>query len=74
MSNLNDAVTALVASYGDIRAEARTYQFTKSEIDDALSKVDADSAEGVVLRLLSYNAIETPTKAKKSADPVDQEV
>lgn len=66
MSDLDNAVKALISSYGDIRAEAKTYQFNLSDVNAALAKVDADTAEGVVLNLLLQNAIDdTPVKTKK---------
>lgn len=62
---LKDAVETLILSYGDIRAEAKTYQFPEDEILTAIAEYPADSAENIVLKLLLENAIKTEKKAKK---------
>ena len=60
--NLKSAVKQLICSYGDIRAEAKTYQFNKSEILSELNDCPADSAEAIVLKLLLNNAIQDKTE------------
>lgn len=62
---LKDAIKSLTESYGDIRAEAKMYQFNESEILEAMAKYDLDSAEGVVLKLLYESSIKADKKAKK---------
>lgn len=68
MSTLKDAVNALTNSYGDIKAEARQYRFGMAEVLNELNKVEADSAEGVVLNLLLESAVSDGEKpVKKTA-------
>lgn len=62
---LKDAVNTLILSYGDIRAEAKSYQFSEDEILAEMAKHPADSAENIVLKLLFENAIKAEKKAKK---------
>lgn len=69
MVTLKQAVETLINSYGDIKAEAKTYQFGKSEILAELSKVDGDTAEGVVLNLLLESAIDDGEKVTKAKAP-----
>jgi hypothetical protein len=69
MVTLKQAVETLINSYGDIKAEAKTYQFGKSEILDELSKVNDDTAEGVVLNLLLESAIYDGEKVTKAKAP-----
>lgn len=65
MTTLKQAVETLINSYGDIKAEAKTYQFGKSEILAELAKVDSDTAEGVVLNLLLESAVDNEEKVTK---------
>lgn len=62
---LKDVVKTLILSYGDIRAEAKTYQFPEDEILAEIAKNPADSAENIVLKLLLENAIKAQQRAKK---------
>ena len=59
---IKNAVKYLICSYGDIRAEAKTYQFKKSEILTEIDTCPSDSAEAIVLKLLLDNAIEDKTE------------
>lgn len=65
MVTLKQAVKALTGSYGDIKAEAKTYSFDYDEVKKELDKADPDSAEGVVLNLLLQGAVKA-TKAAKA--------
>lgn len=59
---LKDAVKHLISSYGDIRAEAKTYQFDESEVLKAMEECKDDTAEKVVLTLLLESALKKPAK------------
>lgn len=67
MTTLKQAIKDLTSSYGDIRAEARQYQFGMAEVLNEISKVEADSAEGVVLNLLLESAVSDGEKAVKKS-------
>ena len=74
---VKSAVDFLVASYGDISAQAKTFVLNPDDIADALIEVDADSAEAVVLNMLQEaNPIPAPVvtnkKATVSADSTDK--
>lgn len=59
---LKDAVKQLVGSYGDIRAEAKTYQFDEAEILKAIAECKDDTAEKIVLNLLLKSATKKAAK------------
>lgn len=65
MTTLKQAIETLSNSYGDIKAEAKTYQFGKSEILAELAKTDGDTAEGVVLNILLQSATDDSEKVAK---------
>ena len=68
MSALDQVVEALVSATGDLDLIARFSVVDANEVAGALLTVEADSAEGVALRLLAkYNPIvQTVNVSKKS--------
>lgn len=67
---IKSAVDFLVASYGDIAAQAKTYILNPDDVAAALNEVDVDSAEYVVLSMLqSANPVViVEKKTKTNAD------
>jgi hypothetical protein len=60
MSALDQVIEALVSATGDLDLIARFSVVDPSEVAAALASVEADSAEGVALRLLAkYNPVVT---------------
>lgn len=57
MPNIKDAVKTLSNSYGDIRSEAKSWNFSAKEVDAELSKAKPDTAEYVVLNLLKNSVV-----------------
>lgn len=58
MTTLEDVVNELIEHTGDLDLAARFAQVDAQEVHDALEGADADSADGVVLRLLAkYNPL-----------------
>ena len=58
MTTLEDVVNELIQHTGDLDLAARFAQVDAQEVHDALEGADADSADGVVLRLLAkYNPL-----------------
>jgi hypothetical protein len=58
MATLEEVVDSLVAHAGDLDLAARFAQVDAQEVHVALEGTDADSADGVVLRLLAkYNPL-----------------
>ncbi|NDB59685.1 hypothetical protein EB001_14750 [bacterium] len=57
MANIKDAVKTLTSSYGDINAEARSWNFSAKEVDAELAKAKPDTAEYVVLNLLKNSVV-----------------
>lgn len=58
MATLEEIVDGLVAHAGDLDLAARFAQVDAQEVHTALEGADADSADGVVLRLLAkYNPL-----------------
>lgn len=58
MEALNQVVEGLVSATGDLDLIAKFSMVDANEVAAALADVDADSAEGVALRLLAkYNPI-----------------
>lgn len=56
MATLENVVNELIERNGDLDLAARFAQVDAQEVHDALEGADADSADGVVLRLLAkYN-------------------
>lgn len=66
MATLDQVVEGLVSASGDLDLIARFSSVDANEVAAALLVVDADSAEGVALRLLAkYNpVVVVSTKAK----------
>lgn len=65
METLDQVVEGLVSANGDLDLIARFSSVDANEVAAALLVVDADSAEGVALRLLAkYNPVIVNTKAK----------
>ena len=59
---LKDAVKQLICSYGDIRAEAKTYQFDQAEVLKAIEECQNDTAEKIVLKLLLESSVKKAAK------------
>lgn len=60
MTSLDQVVDGMVSANGDLDLIARFSSVDSTEVAAALADVDADSAEGVALRLLAkYNPVET---------------
>lgn len=58
MESLNQVVEGLVSANGDLDLIARFSLVDSTEVAAALANVEADSAEGVALRLLAkYNHV-----------------
>lgn len=58
MESLNQVVEGLVSANGDLDLIARFSLVDSTEVAAALANVEADSAEGVALRLLAkYNPV-----------------
>ena len=57
MADIKDAVKTLTGSYGDIRAEAQSWNFSAKEVDAELTKAKPDTAEYVVLNLLKKSVV-----------------
>jgi len=55
-AELQSAIDAIVACYGDIHAIARATTVSATEVAQELATVEYDSSDGVALRLLAqYN-------------------
>lgn len=58
MATLKQALEELTTTYQDLDAVARSMAVSPSDIAKALAKTDADTAEGVALRVLAkYNPV-----------------
>jgi hypothetical protein len=67
MNALDQVVEGLVSAIGDLDLIARFSVVDANEVADALADVEADSAEGVALRLLAkYNPV-TPSANSEEA-------
>lgn len=67
MNALDQVVEALVSATGDLDLIARFSVVDANEVADALADAEADSAEGVALRLLAkYNPV-TPSANSEEA-------
>jgi hypothetical protein len=67
METLDQVVEGLVSANGDLDLIARFSSVDANEVAAALLTADADSAEGVALRLLSkYNPVEVVVVSKKA--------
>ena len=67
MSTLDQTVEGLVSANGDLDLIARFSVVDADEVAAALAIADADSAQGVALRLLAkYNPVVVVTKKAKS--------
>jgi hypothetical protein len=61
MTTLQQALDALVSTYGSLDVIAQSASVDADEVATALAAADADSAEGVALRALAkYNPVVTP--------------
>tara|TARA_R110000868_G_scaffold222330_1_gene474248 strand:+ start:79 stop:288 length:210 start_codon:yes stop_codon:yes gene_type:complete len=68
MTALDQAVLDLTSATGDLDLIARFSVVDANEVADALLTVEADSAEGVALRLLAkYNPIVQTVKVSKKS-------
>ena len=67
MDTLDQVVKGLVSTNGDLDLNSRFAVVDANEVAAALASVEADTAEGVVLRLLAkYNPVAVVTKKAKS--------
>ena len=67
MTTLDQVVEELVSANGDLDLIARFSSVDADEVAAALAGAEADSAEGVVLRLLAkYNPVAVVSKKDKS--------
>lgn len=67
MSTFDQTVEGLVSANGDLDLIARFSVVDADEVAAALAIADADSAQGVALRLLAkYNPVVVVTKKAKS--------
>jgi hypothetical protein len=58
MATLEEIVNTLIEHAGDLDLAARFVQVDAQEVHEAIEGADADSADGVVLRLLAkYNPL-----------------
>ena len=67
METLDQVVKGLTSANGDLDLNSRFAVVDANEVAAALASVEADTAEGVVLRLLAkYNPVVVVTKKAKS--------
>jgi hypothetical protein len=67
MATLQQAIDALVSTYGSLDVIAQSASVDADEVATALAAADVDSAEGVALRALAkYNPVVVPV-VKSSA-------
>ena len=67
MSALDQVVEGLVSATGDLDLIARFSVVDANEVAAALADAEADSAEGVALRLLAkYNPVTPSANSKKA--------
>lgn len=64
MSAVDQAVAAILATYGDPLRVAKDYKIDNADIQDALSKAEPGSSEAYALNLLSEVNPPKPAKAK----------
>ena len=64
MSAVDQAVAAILATYGDPLRVAKDYKIDNADIQDALSKAEPGSSEAYALNLLAEVNPPKPVKAK----------